>query len=75
MERFIAPRNVAGLARRQNHNLYAVDFDSLVDAHNLLGLSREEIVRRLPALRGQGPVPRFAAPLNERNPELAPAPV
>ena len=73
MERSIAPRNIAGLARRQNHNLYAADFDALVDAHDLLGLSREEIVRRLPALRGQGPVPRFAASLNERNPELAPA--
>jgi FADH2 O2-dependent halogenase len=73
MKTSIAPRNVAGLARRNSHNFYPVDFDALVDAHDLLGLSREEIVARLPALRGQGPVPRFTAALNEPDADLAPA--
>ena len=49
----IAPRNIAGLADRRRHNLYAVDFDALLDAHDRLGLTREEIVDAMPRLRGQ----------------------
>jgi len=48
----IAPRNVAGLADPARHNLYPVDFDALVDAHALLGLTRDELIAALPALRG-----------------------
>ena len=55
----IAPRNVAGLGDSRYRNLYPVDFDSLVDAHCLLGMSREELVAALPALRGS-PSPRLA---------------
>jgi len=53
----IAPRNIAGFAEPAAHNLYPVDLDVLVDRHALLGLSREEIIAALPALRG------VAAPL------------
>jgi FADH2 O2-dependent halogenase len=51
----IAPRNVAGLAEPARRNLYPVDLDVLVERHGLLGMSREELVEKLPALRGQGP--------------------
>jgi FADH2 O2-dependent halogenase len=56
----IAPRNVVGLADPARHNLYPVDLDRLIDRHALLGLSREELVAALPALRGVGPEPVFA---------------
>lgn len=48
----IVPRNVAGLANTDLHNLYPVDFDALVEQHSLLGMSREQLVDALPALRG-----------------------
>lgn len=48
----IAPRNIAGFADPAAHNLYPVDLDILVDRHALLGLSRDEIIAALPALRG-----------------------
>ncbi len=48
----IAPRNLAGLANVDRGNLYPVDFDALLEAHELLGLSRDELVAALPALRG-----------------------
>lgn len=48
----IAPRNVAGLAEPARHNLYPVDLDLLIERHALLGLSREQLVDALPALRG-----------------------
>jgi len=60
--RAIAPRNVAGLADAARHHLYPVDFDVLVERHALLGLSRESLLERLPALRGLGPEPAFAEP-------------
>ena len=53
--RAIAPRNVAGLADPARRNLYPVDLDVLVERHALLGMSRERLVERLPALRGMGP--------------------
>ena len=56
----IVPRNVAGLADARHHNLYPVDLDVLIDRHSLLGMTREQIVEALPALRGMGPEPIFA---------------
>ncbi|HEX6627023.1 MAG TPA: FAD-dependent monooxygenase [Gemmatimonadaceae bacterium] len=52
MTRALAPRNVAGLADPGKRNLYPVDLDALVQHHQLLGLSRAEIVEALPRLRG-----------------------
>jgi FADH2 O2-dependent halogenase len=57
--RSIAPRNVTGLADPARRNLYPVDLDVLVERHALLGLSREQLVAGLPALRGMGPEPTF----------------
>jgi len=48
----IAPRNVAGLADQARHNLYPVDLDVLLDRHSLLGMTREQLIAALPALRG-----------------------
>jgi FADH2 O2-dependent halogenase len=56
----IAPRNVAGLADPARNNLYPVDFDVLIERHSLLGMSRDELVAALPALRGMAPEPVFA---------------
>ena len=56
----IASRNVAGLADPARRNLYPVDLDVLVERHALLGMSREELISRLPALRGMGPEPMFS---------------
>jgi hypothetical protein len=62
IERAIASRNVAGLADPTRRHLYPVDFDVLVERHALLGMSREELISKLPALRGLGPEPTFAEP-------------
>ncbi|MDQ2666978.1 MAG: tryptophan 7-halogenase [Gemmatimonadota bacterium] len=56
----IATRNVAGLSDAARHNLYPVDFDALIDQHALLGMTREEMIAALPALRGMGPEPMFS---------------
>lgn len=48
----IAPRNIAGLADSQRHHLYPVDLELLVERHALLGLSREQLLAGLPAMRG-----------------------
>ena len=48
----IAPRNIAGLANAARRNLYPVDFDALIERHALLGMSRDQVVEALPALRG-----------------------
>ena len=58
----IAPRNVAGVADAAKRNLYPVDFDVLIERHALLGMSRDQLLSGLPALRGMGPEPAFAAP-------------
>lgn len=55
----IAPRNIAGLADATRHNSYPVDFDTLIARHALMGMSREQLVEALPALRGMAPEPRF----------------
>jgi FADH2 O2-dependent halogenase len=52
----IAPRNIGGFADPAARRLYPVDVDVLVDRHALLGLSHDELLDALPALRG-GPVP------------------
>ena len=56
----IAPRNIAGLADPARRNLYPLDLDVLIERHGLLGLSRDQVVAALPALRGMAPEPRFA---------------
>jgi len=48
----IASRNVAGLADPRRRNLYPVDLDVLVERHALLGLTLDELLAGLPALRG-----------------------
>ena len=52
----IAPRNTAGLADARRRNLYPVDFDVLVERHDLLGMAHEELLAALPALRGTAPI-------------------
>jgi tetracycline 7-halogenase / FADH2 O2-dependent halogenase len=66
----IARRNVAGLADPARRNLYPVDFDALVQQHALLGMSREQILVALPALRGMSP----AKPLSKIAAEKQPPP-
>jgi hypothetical protein len=56
----IAGRNVAGLSDPSRHNLYPVDLDVLIDRHALLGMTRDQLVDALPALRGMAPEPLFA---------------
>jgi FADH2 O2-dependent halogenase len=58
----IAPRNVNGFGEAERHHLYPVDLDALVDRHALLELTRDQLVRALPALRGAPPagLPRTA---------------
>ena len=58
--RQIAPRNIAGLADPERHNLYPVDFDALIEGHALVGMSREQVVAALPALRGMTSAPAFS---------------
>src|SRR5262249_28283020 len=53
--RSIEPRNIAGLADPSRQNLYPVDLDVLIDRHALLGLTRDQLVAGLPALRGTPP--------------------
>lgn len=55
----IAPRNIAGLADSGLRNLYPVDFDTLVERHALLGMSRDQLLEALPSLRGMAPEPVF----------------
>ena len=56
----IAPRNIAGLADPARRNLYPVDLDALIERHALLGMSRDQLVAALPALRGMAPERLFA---------------
>jgi FADH2 O2-dependent halogenase len=66
----IAPRNVAGMADPARRNLYPVDLDVLIERHALLGLSRDQVLAALPALRGMAPEPVFANALHEARGEL-----
>jgi FADH2 O2-dependent halogenase len=49
----IAPRNLAGLADPARHRLFPVDLEPLIEGAGLLGLTREEVRREIPRLRGQ----------------------
>jgi tetracycline 7-halogenase / FADH2 O2-dependent halogenase len=51
----IATRNIAGLADPERRNLYPVDFDALIERHELLGMSRDHLLAALPMLRGMAP--------------------
>jgi FADH2 O2-dependent halogenase len=53
--RAIELRNIAGLADSARRNLYPVDFDALIKRHALLGMSRDQLIEALPALRGMIP--------------------
>ena len=55
----IAPRNIAGLADPARRNLYPVDFAALIERHELLGMSRGQVLDALPALRGMTTAPPF----------------
>jgi hypothetical protein len=55
----IAPRNIAGLADPARRNLYPVDFDALIERHELLGMTRGQLLDALPALRGMRIAPPF----------------
>jgi tetracycline 7-halogenase / FADH2 O2-dependent halogenase len=55
----IASRNIAGLADPSRRHLYPVDIDLLIDRHALLGMTRDQLVAGLPALRGMAPEPAF----------------
>jgi len=57
--RTIAPRNVAGLADPSRRNLYPIDTEVLIERHALLDMSREQVLEKLPALRGLGPPPHI----------------
>ena len=52
-------RNIAGLADPRRANLYPVDFEALVDAHDRLGMTRSQVLDALPRLRGMSPRPAF----------------
>jgi FADH2 O2-dependent halogenase len=52
----IAPRNIAGLADARRRNLYPVDFDVLVERHALVGMTRDQLLAAVPALRGMSTV-------------------
>jgi tetracycline 7-halogenase / FADH2 O2-dependent halogenase len=65
----IAPRNIAGLADAEWRNLYPVDFDVLVERHALLGLSRNQLLEALPALRGMTPEPSDGRKTLPRQPD------
>jgi hypothetical protein len=55
----IAPRNIGGFGEPSRRNLYPVDIDLLIDRHALLGLTRDQLVAGLPALRGMATEPAF----------------
>lgn len=54
VRRSIAPRNLAGLADPARNRLYPVDLEALVENAELLGMTKEEIRREVPRLRGGG---------------------
>jgi tetracycline 7-halogenase / FADH2 O2-dependent halogenase len=56
----IAPRNIGGFGEPSRRHLYPVDLDWLIDRHDLLGLTRDQVMAGLPALRGMSPEPLFA---------------
>ncbi|MFL5572807.1 MAG: hypothetical protein ACJ78R_04790, partial [Gemmatimonadaceae bacterium] len=71
VEQAIGSRNIAGLAEPAKRNLYPVDFDALIARHDLLGMTREEILAALPSLRGMSPRPKLADRPFEPHADLA----
>ena len=71
----IRDRNIAGLADPTRHHLYPVDLDALIERHQLLGMSRDELMQALPALRGMAPAPSFAGRSVAGQSTLPPAPL
>jgi FADH2 O2-dependent halogenase len=67
----ISPRNIAGLGNAERRNLYPVDFEALVNAHEQLGLTRDSVIASLPRLRGMAPVPDVADRASAAGPDLA----
>jgi FADH2 O2-dependent halogenase len=55
----IAPRNIGGFGEPSRRHLYPVDLDWLIDRHDLLGMTRDQVMAGLPALRGMSPEPAF----------------
>lgn len=53
----ISPRNIAGLADPARSNLYPLDLNGIIEGHALLGMSRDQVLEALPALRGSAAVP------------------
>jgi FADH2 O2-dependent halogenase len=56
----IAARNIGGFGEPSRGHLYPVDLDWLIDHHDVLGLTRDQAVAALPALRGMTSEPAFA---------------
>jgi len=56
----IAPRNIGGFGEPSRRHLYPVDLDWLIDRHDLLGMTRDQVIAGLPALRGMSAEPAFA---------------
>jgi FADH2 O2-dependent halogenase len=52
IRQIIAPRNLAGLGDPTRNRLYPVDLEPLIEGAGLLGLTKEEIRREIPRLRG-----------------------
>jgi hypothetical protein len=48
----IAPRNIGGFGEPSRHNLYPVDLDVLLECHDRLGMTRDQVTAGLPLLRG-----------------------
>ena len=51
VQRSIAPRNIGGFGDPARGNLYPLDLELLVAQHALLGMTRQQVVDALPALR------------------------
>jgi FADH2 O2-dependent halogenase len=56
----IAPRNIGGFGEPSRRHLYPVDLDWLIDRHEVLEMTRDQVLAGLPALRGMTPEPTFA---------------
>ncbi len=51
VRRVIAPRNIGGFADPARAHMYPVDLDALLETHELLGMTREQLLAALPLLR------------------------
>ena len=54
IRRLISRRNVAGLADSERQSLYPTDFDTIVSASDILGLSPDDIRSKLALMRSSG---------------------